>query len=140
MKEIRELILHLSRDRNKTVILSSHLLSEIELVANRMAIINRGELVVQGDVASLLDEKAFAVHVVCEPRDAAERLLRSIPAIVSSFTSTPAGFQVALDRHEVPALTDALVGAGLRVHAVVPRRSLEEYFLSMTDHATEGRP
>ena len=50
MKEVRDLIVHLSRDQKKTIILSSHLLNEIEQVANRMVIINNGELVVQGDV------------------------------------------------------------------------------------------
>ena len=138
MKEIRELIIHLSRDRGKTVILSSHLLSEIEVVANRMAIINRGELVVQGEVATLLDEKAFSIQVHAEPREEAGRVLVSLGRIVRSFSEEEEGFRVAIDRKDVPGLTEAFVRADVRVHAVVPRRSLEEYFLSITEHATEG--
>ena len=50
MKEVRELIARLSKDHGMTVFLSSHLLNEVEQVATRMAIINKGKLIVQGSV------------------------------------------------------------------------------------------
>ncbi len=55
MKEIRDLIIRLSKDENKTIFLSSHILSEIELVANRMIIINKGSKIVEGEVSKLLN-------------------------------------------------------------------------------------
>jgi len=58
MKEVRELIGQLSNQRGITVFLSSHLLNEVEQVATRMAIINKGKLVVQGKVEELLRERA----------------------------------------------------------------------------------
>lgn len=57
MKEIRDLIIHLSKSEGKTVFLSSHILSEVELVANRMIIINKGKTVVEGKVNELLNTK-----------------------------------------------------------------------------------
>jgi len=72
MKEVRGLIVHLSREQKKTIILSSHLLNEIEIVANRMVIINDGELVVQGDVSKLLDEG----RSMCDSGSTAEEGLR----------------------------------------------------------------
>ena len=57
MKEIRDLIIHLSKSEGKTVFLSSHILSEVELVANRMIIINKGRTVVEGTVSELLNSK-----------------------------------------------------------------------------------
>ncbi|MEO6490020.1 MAG: ATP-binding cassette domain-containing protein [Ferruginibacter sp.] len=53
--DMRNLILKLSREMGKTVVVSSHLLSEIELIANRMIIINKGKRIVEGNVAELLD-------------------------------------------------------------------------------------
>jgi ABC-2 type transport system ATP-binding protein len=137
MKEIRDLITHLSRDRGKTIILSSHLLSEIELVANRMAVINRGKLVVQGEVGALLDAGEFTVFIRAEPRTEAAAVLTEQKRLVRSVTQTDDGFQIETDKEHVPALTDALVRSGVQVHAVIPRRSLEEYFLSITENTTE---
>ena len=55
--DIRNLILKLSQQQGKTVILSSHQLSEIELIANRMVIINRGKTVIEGKVSELLNNE-----------------------------------------------------------------------------------
>ena len=61
MKEIRELILYLSKEKNKTIFLSSHILSEVELVANRMIIINKGTTQVEGYVNDLLNANNLKV-------------------------------------------------------------------------------
>ncbi|MGE5860734.1 MAG: ABC transporter ATP-binding protein, partial [Ignavibacteria bacterium] len=55
MKEIRDLIIHLSKDEKKTIFLSSHILYEVELVANRMIIINKGTTIIEGEVKDLLN-------------------------------------------------------------------------------------
>jgi ABC-type multidrug transport system ATPase subunit len=52
--DLRNLILLLKNERNKTVVLSSHILSEVELIADSMAIVNKGEVAVQGKVNELL--------------------------------------------------------------------------------------
>ena len=58
-----------------TIFLSSHLLSEVELVATRMAVINRGELIAQGFVAELLDKEPMQYSIQVSPLDSAVELL-----------------------------------------------------------------
>ena len=60
--EIRNLILRLNKEENKTILLSSHQLSEIELIANRMVIINKGEKIIEGNVSELLNNEEILVE------------------------------------------------------------------------------
>jgi ABC-type multidrug transport system ATPase subunit len=76
MKEVRDLIRTLSQDHNKTIFLSSHLLHEIELVATRMSIINKGKLVVQGNVQDLLDSSEQYVEIHAMPEEKAEKIIK----------------------------------------------------------------
>ncbi|MBI3005333.1 MAG: ABC transporter ATP-binding protein [Ignavibacteriales bacterium] len=134
MKEVRQLILHLAKEQKKTVFLSSHLLNEIELVANRMAIINKGELVVQGEVKALLDEGGRYVVVEGEPKAKIKAVLKKNKKLLEGFTERDGSFDVKMDFDDVPMLNNALVKAGVRVTALVPRRSLEDFFLSITEN------
>ena len=136
MKEVRDLIVHLSHDQKKTIILSSHLLNEIEVVANRMAIIHNGELVVQGDVDTLLDEGEKYVIIHAEPRQKVLSVLKRQKRILKNYSEKEGRFEVIMDFAFIPELNKALVGAGVQVRALIPRRSLEDLFLSMTEHAT----
>jgi ABC-type multidrug transport system ATPase subunit len=134
MKEVRDLIMHLSYDRKKTIILSSHLLNEIEMVANRMAIIHNGELAVQGDVNALLNEGEKCVIIQAEPRQKVISILKRKKKIVKNFAEKEGDFEVIMDFAFIPDLNKALVDSGVRVKALVPRRSLENLFLSMTEN------
>jgi ABC-type multidrug transport system ATPase subunit len=136
MKEVRDLIVHLSRDQKKTIILSSHLLNEIEMIANRMAIIHNGELVVQGDVNTLLDEGEKYVILHAEPRQKVLSVLKRQKRILKKFSEKEGRFEVTMDFELIPELNKALVGAGVHVRALIPRRSLEDLFLSMTERTT----
>ncbi len=139
MKEVRDLIVHLSHDKKKTVILSSHLLNEIELVANRMAIINNGELVVQGEVSTLLDEGEKYVLIKAKPREKVESVLKLRKNIDGDYTVNNETFEVKMDFDDISELNKALVRAGVQVQALIPKRSLEDLFLSMTEHSNEAR-
>lgn len=137
MKEVRDLIVHLSRDQKKTIILSSHLLNEIEIVANRMVIINNGELVVQGDVSKLLDEGEKYVVIKAKPLKNVEAVLSQQKRIIGEYSLKDELFKVKMDFAHIPKLNKALVGAGVQVQALIPKRSLEDLFLSMTEHSNE---
>ena len=67
--DMRNLILHLSRHLHKTVIVSSHLLNEIEQISNRMLIINEGKKIVEGTVESLTDPAKTLVEVTVDDAD-----------------------------------------------------------------------
>lgn len=137
MKEIRDLIHHLARDRKKTILLSSHLLNEVELVANRMAIINKGELVTQGEVKSLLEEGEKYVLLRGEPKGKLREVLRKQP-YATSVREKGDDFEVSMPFHLVPKLNRALVRNNVAVQAIVPRRSLEDFFLSMTENESKA--
>jgi ABC-type multidrug transport system ATPase subunit len=137
MKEIRDLILHLAHDQNKTILLSSHLLSEVQIVANRMAIINNGELMVQGEVNALLEKGERYVLMEAEPAANVITILKRQRKFVRNFTVTNNRFNINMEFQDVPKVVSALVRGGVKIQSVVPRHSLEDYFLAITEHAGE---
>jgi ABC-2 type transport system ATP-binding protein len=140
IKEVRELIKHLSAERNMTVFLSSHLLSEIEQTATSMAIINKGELVVQGRVAELLNSGDDTVRIDARPIEKAADIIERQP-FVKNIKRLPLGLDITMPPEKAAALNELLVTSGVSVHSIVPRRSLEEYFLSITEGASDvSRP
>ena len=135
MKEIRDLIIRLSKDENKTIFLSSHILSEIELVANRMIIINKGKKIVEGEVSNLLNAKKLKVTVEVENIDNAKIILETTKWLkqIESISANKINFN--LEQNEIPVLNKFLVENGILVNALVPIRSLEDYFLTITSGA-----
>jgi ABC-type multidrug transport system ATPase subunit len=134
IKEVRDLIAQLSKERGITVFLSSHLLSEIEQTATSMAIINAGKLVVQGRVKELLEEGEGLVRIDARPLDQALRIL-SEHQLATSVTRAGDIIEARMPSANVPAVARLLVEGGVDVRALIPRRSLEEYFLSLTEQA-----
>lgn len=132
MKEIRDLIIRLSKDENKTIFLSSHILSEIELVANRMIIINKGSKIVEGDVNNLLNSKSLKVTVEVENIESAKRILDNTKWYNQIETFSENKFSIKLENHDIAELNKYLVENGVMVNALIPVRSLEDYFLSIT--------
>ena len=132
MKEVRELILELSRERGVTVFLSSHLLYEVELIANRMAIIHQGRLRVEGSVQDLLKRGESAVLIKTDRPEEALRFLKANEAYRSAAIHSD-GILVELDLERIPELNRQLVNAGFGVNALVPRRTLENYFLNLIE-------
>ena len=131
IKEVRDLIARLAAERRVTVFLSSHLLSEIEHLATSMAIINNGSLVVQGSVSELLSAGTGTVDVSAVPAGRALEIIRSLP-YVEGATPVEDRIQVKVPAAHAAAMNAELVRAGIEVRSLVPRRSLEDYFLSLT--------
>lgn len=129
--DMRNLILHLSRELGKTIVVSSHLLSEIELVANRMIIIHKGKKIVEGKVAELLDPSKSLVQLETVDNVAArEKLLQTNWA--ASLQNNSVKLQLKMNKEDVPALIATLVTMQVQVLSVDPMHSLEDYFLSLT--------
>ena len=128
--DIRNLILRLSSEMGKTVLISSHLLSEIELVANRMIIIHKGKKVVEGSVAELLDPSHTLVDLDTSNNDKVKMLLGAskwAPFLVAGST-----LQLMMNKERVPQLIIDLVNMEIQLYAVNSSHSLENYFLSLT--------
>lgn len=134
MKEIRELILYLSRSKGKTIFLSSHILHEVEMIANRMIIINKGKKIVEGNVADLLrSDKMNVSFEVSDPLKASD-IIKEI-AEGGEFQPGSNKITLSLTQKEVSELNKKLVESGIEVYSIVPVRSLEEYFLKITEGA-----
>ena len=134
IKEIRRLIIDLAA-QGLTIFLSSHILHEVEQMCGKMAIIDRGRLVVQGGVRELLNRESSLFSVkVDRPREAAEFLKsRDWVESVEAFSDT---MTVKIAEQQVPKMAEILVGSGFQIFAIQPRRSLEDFFLSLlgADH------
>lgn len=139
IKEVRELILRLPSERGTTVFLSSHLLGEIEQTASSMAIINRGTLAVQGEVRALLAGGDTVVHVHALPAAEAEAVAAR-QSYVRAVRTSAGRLELSMPAERVADLNAELVRAGVAVHSLVPRRSLEDYFLSITEGASDVAP
>ena len=128
--DMRNLILRLSREMGKTVLISSHILSEIELIANRMIIIHKGKKIVEGNVAELLDPAHTFIEIdTLDNADAKQLLLQSKWAV---FLQQHNGLQLMMNKTEVPLLINYLVARGVQILSVNSSHSLENYFLSLT--------
>ena len=133
MKEIRDLILHLSKVERKTIFLSSHILYEVELVANRMIIISKGKTRVEGYVKDLLNAKKLKVSFEVDDEEKTNTLLTQSQWINKLESKAKTVFMFTLENNEISDLNKYLVENGVAVSAVVPTRSLEDYFLKITD-------
>ena len=129
--DMRNLILKLSHEMGKTILVSSHLLSEIEVVANRMLIIHKGKKMIEGNVAELLDPSKSLVHLeTTNDNDARAKLQQSVWA--EFLQDNTKELQLKMDRERIPALVNDLVNMQVQVISVNPTHSLEDYFLSLT--------
>ena len=132
MKEIRDLIIKLSKEEKKTIFLSSHILSEIELVANRMIIINKGSKIVEGEVNKLLNSNTLKVTVEVDSSKAALKILENTIWYNNIESIAENKFSINIEQKVIPDLNKYLVENGIMVNALIPVRSLEDYFLSIT--------
>ncbi len=135
MKEVRELILTLSKEHGTTIFLSSHLLTEVEAVANRMAVLNHGELIAQGTVSDLVGGDSSYYSIQASPQPEAIELLRRTPWV--EIVSEGNGIDVRIESRRAAELNRLLVTNNIDVSSMAPKRSLEDYFLKITEGASE---
>ncbi len=125
--EIRNLILRLKNEQHKTILLSSHQLSEIELIANRMVIINQGRSIVEGSVKELLNSEEMIVRFQVDDAPKASEILRERSIIVDLIDQM--SFEVLLNKNQIPQINEILVSHQIAVHVIEPKRKLEDYFI-----------
>lgn len=130
--DMRELIVRLNKDRGITVIISSHILNEVEQICNRMVIINKGKSMVEGNVSELLTGSRMKVSYVTDDNEKTQQLLNN-----SSFKKYLTGIEkeklsLLIEHENIPELNNFLSNEGVKVYSIEPIRSLEEYFISMT--------
>ncbi len=132
MKEMRELIIRLNRDFGKTVLLSSHILAEVELMANRMVIINKGKAVIEGGVLELLSSGLLKVTITVDNFNLLNKSLENSNFKDSLLSAEGNRFVLEIHADMAPSLHAFIIESGAGLISSVPVRSLEEYFISLT--------
>lgn len=130
--DIRNLILHLSRELNKTIVVSSHLLSEIQLIANRLLIIDKGKKMVEGNASALFDPAETLVELQTLDNSKTFLQLQQSNWSVNLQTSREKTIVLKMNREQIPAFHQSLAEMQIPVISLQPRHSLEDYFLQVT--------
>ncbi len=128
--DMRNLILRLKNEQKKTIILSSHNLSEVELICNRMVIIHRGKSIVEGQVAELLNEEEQIIRI----QTATENLPNLLALLSTQHPVVRINDQVvevSLAKEMIPKINRQLVEAGIPIFAMEAKRKLEDYFINL---------
>lgn len=133
--EMRELLLALNRETGLTILVSSHLLPEIEKLASHLGIIHKGNMLFQGKAEDLWKEKAFQkpVRFYCPPGDSLLSVLKA--GTESQLTLREDGFEAfGFDTDGIADLNSALVRAGIPVYGIEKSADdLETLFLALVN-------
>ena len=133
VKDVRDLILKLNKEQGKTILISSHILSEIEIICNRMIIIQKGSKLVEGSVNELLSFNELHVSFEFEDDGQVLNFIKQHDFLKLKFIET------VHHRHhfnllstEVAQTNKLFIDHGFSVKSMIPVHSLEDYFLNMT--------
>ena len=132
IRELRDHLRELAEKEGLAVIVSSHLLSEMELMCDRVAIIQNGKLVSVQGIHDLIGggEQENILFEVSDPA-AAQRALAAVGTAV--LVMHPKGVEVNVTRDQIPPLVKALVQANIDIYSVHEvTKTLEESFLEIT--------
>jgi ABC-type multidrug transport system ATPase subunit len=130
--DIRNLILRLKNEQKKTVIFSSHNLSEVEIVCNRMVIIHQGKSVVEGTVNDLLNDQDQIIRIQTQAEELGKALFK-----LKEFGKTQVKqighdtLELMIQKDQIPLLNQQLVEAGVPIFSIESKRKLEDYFINL---------
>ncbi|MDB5055237.1 MAG: yxlF 3 [Bacilli bacterium] len=132
IRELRDYLRKLTREQNISVIVSSHLLSEMELLCDRVAIIQNGRLI---DVQLIKDymNEGDQIKVIFEldQKELAHNILSSVPTFNAITVET--GLELTLEREQIAEVTTRLVQNGIKIYGINKiAQTLEDKFLKMT--------
>ena len=134
--DIRSLILMLSKDQGKTVLVSSHLLSEVEQIADSMIIIDRGKKIIEGKVSELINPFSVQLEIISLDNVAAKEAMMHSAWSSGITHACSEKILINLNKDMIPALFKFLVEQNIQLINIKTTNTLESYFLSITnDHA-----
>jgi ABC-type multidrug transport system ATPase subunit len=138
IREVRQLILRMRDELGLTVMLSSHLLHEVEQLCNRVAIIERGRLLYEGTVAQLTaGDKTFRIGV--DRADDAFKLLASDPTLTVA-RDGDGRLRVKTADERAAQVNSLLVERGFHVHELSPQReTLEDVYFRLIQQSKSGQ-
>jgi ABC-type multidrug transport system ATPase subunit len=128
--EIRNLVSRLSQEFRKTIILSSHMLKEIELISDRMLVMYEGRSVAEGKVDDLLQTYKARIRIKVSNVSEAIEILRKTNFSKVEISSEQ-DIICKIKEEEIPRVISILLENHINVFNVIPERSLEDYFMSL---------
>ncbi len=135
--EIRSLLRRLADERGVTIFMSSHLLDEVEHLADRIGIVHAGRLVEEVDYRELRESARLAIEIEVDDIVRAERVLRDELGLVELSRSGETSLRVADPKAKPAPIARALVGAGIALERLVAtEEDLEEHFMRLTGGAS----
>lgn len=129
--DVRNLILQLKNEQNKTILLSSHILSEIELIADRMVIINKGKTIIQGSVSELLNVQELIVSFSVDNIEKATQLLDNASMKEFINKADKGNLFLHISQEKIPVINKLFCDNGINVFSIEAKRKLEDYFLKL---------
>ena len=141
-KEIRDLLMKL-KSEGRTIFINSHLLGEVEMICDRVAILHRGEMVREGTVGELTKQEGrFVIGLAPDQAFPSEELARL--GYVSQKVGDRYEVAVGVDKSAIDKVIGLITEKGLKLrHLLEKKQSLEDVFVDMVDSAepgTDGRP
>ena len=130
--DVRKLILHLSNDLKKTLIVSSHMLAEMEMIADSMLIIDKGKKVVEGRTSDLLKPDRIQVEILTDNNERTLDIIKTTKWMENIIHSSNGSILLEMQRKNIPDLNRVLVEQGVNIFSIRPKHSLEDFFLAMT--------
>lgn len=130
--DIRNLIKKLSKEFNKTVLISSHLLNEIEQVATKILIIDKGKKIIEGTKQQLLDPEQTVVEFETIDVDYVKSILKQSKWNSETITSFNNNISLSLPYQQIPNFHKFLVENNIVVFSLHQRNNLEDYFIKVT--------
>jgi len=132
IKEIRDLIIDLAKNKNITFFISTHLLAEVEQICNKVVIIENGKTLIEGNMDNLLNQDRDKVELICMNTGLAEQIIEKTEyARVESVNNE--SMMISIEKNRQEELNRQLYDRGICIKYVIPRnQSLEDYFISVT--------
>ena len=142
IREMRQFIRDLAYKYGKTVFLTSHLLSEVQQTSDRVAIINKGKIVVEGKIEELLNQEEQLEAEVGSMEQAKTALQERWQVAPSTVPNEHNKLRIKASRNDTPSIVRRLVEQNVDVFSISPiRQSLEEYFLEVIgDDSSQPNP
>ncbi len=133
--EIREMLIRLNKEEGKTILVSSHLLSEVEKTCTHIGIINKGILLFQGSMADLQNNAGYGKKLMIKTDDVAQWQ----PVVMEKFPTATLNnnneFIIDLDGSKnVSEINRELVESGIPIKGIRVNEGLEEWFINMTSN------
>ena len=122
-------ILRINQDMGITVIISSHILSEIEKISNRMVVINNGEKIVEGNVQELMQNELLKVSFKSENLESISSFLKKQSI---DFECSNDSIVANINEENIPLVLKKMIDENISIAEMKQMRTLEELFLGLT--------